>query len=180
MEINELMNNISFDDMEVVNMQLLQKQKELESVLINNTNYSGEMVEVTEQLIEDGMTGSGGFKYSQLHLLGVETPPKSGWKEKVLGTKIPKENAEKYLALKGHMRKAEQRTVLETGAKPNLIEITEEEKNIILYCIEEVYRNDLEQGKEIRAETTKAILDKLVAIKKKEQVSGTFKNSYFF
>lgn len=174
------MNNISFDDMETVNKQFLQKQKEPESELINNTDCSGDMVEVTEQLIEAGMTGAGGFKYYQLQLLGVETPPKSGWKEKVIGTKIPKENAEKFLALKGQMKKAEQRAVLKSSEKNNLIEITEEEKNIILYCIEEAYRNDLEQGKELRAEITKTILDKLVAIKNKEKSAGTFSKSYFF
>lgn len=174
------MNDISFDDMETVNKQLLQKQKKPESELINNTDCGGEMVEVTEQLIEAGMTGAGGFKYYQLQLLGVETPPKSGWKEKVIGTKIPKGNAEKFLALKGHMKKAEQRAVLKPGEKNNLIEITEEEKNIILYCIEEAYRNDLEQGKELRAEITKTILDKLVAIKNKEKSAGTFSKSYFF
>lgn len=174
------MNNISFDDMETVNKQFLQKQKEPESELINNTDCSGDMVEVTEQLIEAGMTGAGGFKYYQLQLLGVETPPKSGWKEKVIGTKIPKENAEKFLALKGQMKKAEQRAVLKSSEKNNLIEITEEEKNIILYCIEEAYRNDLEQGKELRADITKTILDKLVAIKNKEKSAGTFSKSYFF
>ena len=174
------MNNISFDDMETVNKQFLQKQKEPESELINNTDCSGDMVEVTEQLIEAGMTGAGGFKYYQLQLLGVETPPKSGWKEKVIGTKIPKENAEKFLALKGQMKKAEQRAVLKSSEKNNLIEITEEEKNIILYCIEEAYRNDLEQGKELRAEITKTILDKLVAIKNKEKSAGTFSKSFFF
>ena len=166
--------------METVNKQFLQKQKEPESELINNTDCSGDMVEVTEQLIEAGMTGAGGFKYYQLQLLGVETPPKSGWKEKVIGTKIPKENAEKFLALKGQMKKAEQRAVLKSSEKNNLIEITEEEKNIILYCIEEAYRNDLEQGKELRAEITKTILDKLVAIKNKEKSAGTFSKSYFF
>lgn len=133
------MNNISFDDMEAVNMQLLQEQKiktkEPDSAFDYQTEFSGEMVEVTEQLIEAGMSGAGGYKYYQLQLLGVETPPKSGWKEKVIGTKIPKENAIKYLALKGKMRKAEQREVLRTGEKPFLIEITEEEKNIIRYCI---------------------------------------------
>ena len=174
------MNNISFDDMETVNKQFLQKQKEPESELINNTDCSGDMVEVTEQLIEAGMKGAGGFKYYQLQLLGVETPPKSGWKEKVIGTKIPKENAEKFLALKGQMKKAEQRAVLKSSEKNNLIEITEEEKNIILYCIEEAYRNDLEQGKELRAEITKTILDKLVAIKNKEKSAGTFSKSFFF
>lgn len=172
------MNDISFDDMKPVNRELLQEQKKPEDVSISQTEYSGEMVEITEQLIEAGKTGGGGFKYYQLQLLGVETPPKSGWKEKIIGTKIPKENAEKYLALKGQMKKAEQRAVLKTGEKA--IEITEEEKNIILYCIEEVYKSDLEQGKELRAEITKTILDKLVAIKNKEKSAGTFSNSYFF
>lgn len=175
------MSNISFDDMKPVNMELLQKQKEPEEVSDSQTEYSGEMVEVTEQLIEAGKTGGGGFKHWQLQLLGVELPPKSGWKERVIGTKIPKENAEKYLALKGRMRKAEQREVLKTGEKPFVIEITEEEKNIIRFCVEESYKRDIDRGEhEVRAEITKRILDKLIAIKKKEEAAGTFNQSYFF
>ena len=61
------------------------------------------------------------------------------------------------------------------------IEISEQEKNIIRFCVEESYKRDIERGEhEIRAEITKRILDKLVAIKKKEEALGTFTKSYFF
>ena len=64
--------------------------------------------------------------------------------------------------------------------KNNLIEIKEEEKNIIIYCIENSYKNDIEQGNIERAEITKNILEKLHAIKNKETKSGTFTKPYFF
>ena len=70
--------------------------------------------------------------------------------------------------------------IMESSKQP-FIEITEEKKNIIRYCVEESYYRDIESGEhETRAEITKSILDKLVAIKKKEDAAGTFGGSYFF
>ena len=62
----------------------------------------------------------------------------------------------------------------------NKIEITETEKNIIRYCVEESYRTSLELGITTKAEIAKKILDKLYKIKKKEEEAGTFSNSYYF
>ena len=61
----------------------------------------------------------------------------------------------------------------------NKIEITETEKNIIRYCVEESYKIFLEQKSFVRAEIAKNILDKLNKIKKKEE-EGIFEKSYFF
>ena len=60
------------------------------------------------------------------------------------------------------------------------IEITEQEKNIIRYCVEDVYNAAIENNNSIRAKTVKEILDKLVAIKEKETKQNTFSKSYFF
>lgn len=79
------MPNITFDDM-----------KPIENISITN-----ELFEITNDFIVAGMSGNGGFNYAQLKLLGVETPPKTGWKERIIGTKIPRETARKYLAMKG-------------------------------------------------------------------------------
>ena len=62
----------------------------------------------------------------------------------------------------------------------NKIEITETEKNIIRYCVEESYKIFLEQKSFVRAEIAKNILDKLNKIKKKEEEEGIFEKSYFF
>lgn len=61
-----------------------------------------------------------------------------------------------------------------------MFEITEAEKNIIRYCVEESYKTSLERGSLERAEITKGILDKLNKIKKKEEAEGVFEKSYFF
>ena len=79
------MANITFDDM-----------KPIENISITN-----ELFEITNDFIVAGMSGNGGFNYAQLKLLGVETPPQTGWKERIIGTKIPRETARKYLAMKG-------------------------------------------------------------------------------
>ncbi len=60
------------------------------------------------------------------------------------------------------------------------IEITEQEKNIIRYCVEDVYNVAIENNNTMRAKTVKEILDKLVAIKEKETKQNTFSKSYFF
>lgn len=79
------MENITFDDMKP----------------IENISVTDHLFEITNDFIVAGMSGNGGFNYAQLKLLGVETPPKTGWKERIIGTKIPRETARKYLAMKG-------------------------------------------------------------------------------
>lgn len=69
---------------------------------INHISSNEDLFEITDDFIVAGMSGNvSGFNYAQLKLLGVETPPKTGWKERIIGTKIPRETAKKYLAMKG-------------------------------------------------------------------------------
>lgn len=39
---------------------------------------------VTKELIEKAKTDKGGWKASQLKVIGVQWPPQKGWKEKVI------------------------------------------------------------------------------------------------
>lgn len=162
---------ISFDDMET----------------INNLTPESNFVIITEEFLVSGMQSGIGCNNDQLRLLGVEIPAKKGWKQTLIGKKISKETAEKFIALKGIHKKKERNVILSQKSfelnnleKNNLIEIKEEEKNIIIYCIENSYKNDIEQGNIERAEITKNILEKLHAIKNKEIKSGTFTKPYFF
>lgn len=68
-----------------------------------------ELFEITDDFIVAGMSGNGGFNYDQLRLLGVETPPKSGWKNRIIGKMIPKSVAQKYLDMKGKSKKVVQK-----------------------------------------------------------------------
>ena len=143
-----------------------------------------ELFEITDDFIVAGMSDVGGFNYAQLRLLGVETPPKSGWKNRIIGKMIPKSVAKKYLELKGRtksvVRKEKNKQIQAELFEPeNKIEITETEKNIIRYCVEESYKISLEQKSFVRAEIAKNILDKLNQIKKKEEAEGIFEKSYF-
>lgn len=147
-------------------------------------NNEEEMFEITEDFIVAGMSGNGGFNYAQLRLLGVEIPPKTGWKTKIIGKMIPKSVAQEYLNMKGRTKKVARKEKIkqiqsELFGKENKIEITEAEKNIIRYCVEENYRTSLERGCLERAEIAKRILEKLNLIKKKEEAEGVFEKSYF-
>ncbi len=56
---------------------------------------------ITNDLIESGKTGSGGWNAKQLKLLGLEWPPRQGWKSEIIGTKISTAAADQFVALRG-------------------------------------------------------------------------------
>ncbi len=91
------MNDISFDDMETV-----------KSFATEN-----DFVMITEEFLVSGMTKGCGINNDQLRLLGVELPIQSGWKQKIIGKKISKKTAEKFLALKGVRKKEARKKVVE-------------------------------------------------------------------
>lgn len=91
------MNNISFDNMETV----------------QNLSTEKDFVEITEDFLLSGMTSGVGCNNDQLRLLGIEIPAKKGWKQSLIGKRIPKETAEKFIALKGIHKKADRKKVIE-------------------------------------------------------------------
>lgn len=54
------------------------------------------MFTITDQWLMDNRTDGGGWTREQLAVLGVSWPPKSGWKDRVIGTQIPYETAELF------------------------------------------------------------------------------------
>ena len=84
------MNKINFNDME---------------------NVNDDYIEITEEFLLSGMQSGIACNNDQYQLLGVEIPAKKGWKQSIIGKKISKENAEKYLALKG-VHKPKDRNVI--------------------------------------------------------------------
>ena len=91
-EINKPMNDISFDKMETV-----------------NSDY----VEITEKFLVSGMTSGCGINKDQFKILGLEYPAPKGWKQSLIGKRIPKETAEKFIALKGVHKKTDRKKVIE-------------------------------------------------------------------
>lgn len=59
------------------------------------------MEKITDELIKGGMSGSGGWNKKQVELLGLKWPLTNGWKHRIIGTSITRENALKFLKLKG-------------------------------------------------------------------------------
>lgn len=60
---------------------------------------TGQLVTITPAFIEQG-ANRGSYKAAQLDILGVPWPPKSGWKQRVVGRKLTKQQADKFLALR--------------------------------------------------------------------------------
>lgn len=158
--------DITFDDMKDVELK----------------NKDEELFEITNEFIIAGMSGYGGFNYAQLNLLGVETPPKTGWKERIIGKKIPKSIAKQYLDMKGRTKsviRKENIQKIENQLINNKIEITEIEKGIIKYCVEEIYKLCIEKKEETKAGIIKKVLEKLNMIQQKEEREGTSNKSFF-
>jgi hypothetical protein len=58
---------------------------------------SADMVEITAELITQGMTGPGGWIAEQLKVIGA-WPARSGWRQRAIGRKITKAEAEAFIA----------------------------------------------------------------------------------
>lgn len=58
-------------------------------------------MKITQQLIEQGQSGAGGWNREQLAVLGIPWPPRHGWRQRIDGRDISVEDAEHFLALKG-------------------------------------------------------------------------------
>jgi hypothetical protein len=56
---------------------------------------------VTEKLLLAGRTGPGGWNRLQIECLGIKWPPKKGWKSRIRGRSIPRDKAERFVALRG-------------------------------------------------------------------------------
>lgn len=66
-----------------------------------------ETITITRKFLLSGMTGECGINYSQLKILGIEIPPEKGWKERVIGKEISKQEAELFLSLKGKSKRSQ-------------------------------------------------------------------------
>ena len=58
-------------------------------------------MKITQDFIEAGASDAGGWNWEQFRILGVGTPPKAGWRERIEGTEISRSEANAFLALRG-------------------------------------------------------------------------------
>ena len=58
-------------------------------------------MKITQDFIEAGASDAGGWNWEQFRILGLETPPRAGWRTRIEGTEISREEANKFLALRG-------------------------------------------------------------------------------
>ena len=62
------------------------------------------MPTITQDLIRRGASGTGGWTRKQLELLGVQYPPRSGWRQFICGRFISEKDQAEFLALKDSSR----------------------------------------------------------------------------
>ena len=58
-------------------------------------------IEVTAKLITQGQSFRGGWSKRQFEILGFAWPPPPGWRQKAVGRRISRAEADEFLALKG-------------------------------------------------------------------------------
>jgi hypothetical protein len=59
-----------------------------------------DLVTVSEELLEAGKSVKGGWSKAQLAILGEVWPPRSGWKKEIIGRRISKMDADKFVQLR--------------------------------------------------------------------------------
>ncbi len=59
-----------------------------------------ELIKLSNKLIEKGKSINGGYSKHQLELLGIDWPPKKGWKKQIIGKQIQKNILDKFIELK--------------------------------------------------------------------------------
>lgn len=136
------MDTPSFDNLETISTNINVSSLLPEPVI----NPDSKIITITNEFLESGMTSNVGINNSQLTLLGIPTPPESGWKEKVIGKTISKNDAEVFLSLKG-LKGKKAKNILEEylNKKVENDELTQEEKSQI-----EQLKRDKRKGKSVK------------------------------
>ncbi len=151
------MNNTSFDDMETVKL----------------STSENDFVVITEDFLVSGMTSGCGINKDQFKILGLEYPAPKGWKQSLIGKRISKETAEKFIALKGVHKPKDRSSILSqetNGTKPlkktESINLTHRESIILYQLVKNEYCNivaalgNTEESKPVK-KIYNTIMDKL-------------------
>lgn len=67
------------------------------------------MIRLTNELISAGFSDAGGVTRRQLDALGVQYPPKVGWKNQLIGVEISQESYDLFLSLRNTSKKMQQK-----------------------------------------------------------------------
>lgn len=59
------------------------------------------MIQMTKEIISQGENGTGGWNYKQFQLLGIETPPRADWKNRIIGVSFDESTVRQFISLKG-------------------------------------------------------------------------------
>lgn len=62
-------------------------------------------MKITATLLDAGKSIRGGWNRKQMDILGVSWPPREGWQRSVIGKDISGDDAERYLALRGTVKR---------------------------------------------------------------------------
>ena len=62
-------------------------------------------MKINSTLIEAGKSIRGGWNRKQMDILGVDWPVREGWQRKIIGKEISGDDAERYLSLRGTVKR---------------------------------------------------------------------------
>jgi hypothetical protein len=75
---------------------------------------------LTNDLIVAGFSDGEGVTRQQIELLGVEYPPKSGWKKRLIGTEISQEKYDFFIKLRNSSKKRQKKSAEKQIKQQNL------------------------------------------------------------
>lgn len=75
-------------------------------------------MKITATLLDAGKSIRGGWNRKQMDILGVSWPPREGWQRSVIGKDISGDDAERYLALRGTVKRDSNRRSPVTNVLP--------------------------------------------------------------
>lgn len=74
-------------------------------------------MKLTHQILHSAASNYCGWNKHQLELLGVKSPPKSGWLKKLVGTDVDENTWRKVILLRGIRNKAQRENILAEADK---------------------------------------------------------------
>ena len=90
--------------MDLKNLSEGSKRSYLLSVTRLAKHYNASPDNITEEMIEAGMSEGGGWSRRQFACFGVEWPPHKGWKREIIRRKIDRASADRFVALRKENR----------------------------------------------------------------------------
>jgi hypothetical protein len=116
-------------------------------------------MKITQDFIEAGASDAGGWNWEQFRILGVETPPRAGWRTRIEGTEISRTEANEFLALRGKGKSSKADGSLPTTLSSKQAKLAKRQVSVSEAVIEKVEAALLWIGPDKKSFVGKALKD---------------------